>query len=323
MRFDASSLNSLVRMGPKNVYGQALLECAASHPELMAVCADTCELSGLNAFFERYPQRAVNAGIAEQNMAGIAAGLASEGHNVFISTYASFATERIFEILKIGTAAMHLNVKVVGLLSGLASGPLGNSHYCLDDLALATLLPDFLVLSPADSIELIKMVEYLSSYEGPAYLRVCGVNGSPLVHREDFVFEPYRAMLLHEGRDLALVATGTMVNEALRVARALKRKNLTVSVYNFHTLKPLDEESLSKILSTYPLTVTLEEHYTQGGLGDTVARFKASQNLPSRLISFGVPQRFLKPGSYAYLLNSCGLNAAALAPSIEEICHGL
>lgn len=323
MRFDAASLNALVRLGPKNVYGQALTECAATHHELMAVCADTCELSGLNAFFEQYPKQAVNVGIAEQNMAGIAAGLASEGHNVFISTYASFATERIFEILKIGTAAMQLNVKVVGLLSGLASGPLGNSHYCLDDLALASLLPGFMVLSPADSVELTKMVEYLSAYEGPAYLRVGGVNGTPLVYREDFAFDPYKAVCMHEGQDLAIVATGTMVHEAIRIARALKRKNLTVAVYNLHTLKPLDENCLKEILSRYSLTVTLEEHYTRGGLSDAVARVKAYANLPSRLVSYGVPQRFLSPGSYAYLLNSCGLNAATLAPALEEIYHGL
>ena len=323
MHFDAASLNALVRLGPKNVYGQALTECAASHPELMAVCADTCELSGLNAFFEKYPERAVNVGIAEQNMAGIAAGLASEGHNVFISTYASFAIERIFELLKIGTAAMQLNVKVVGLLSGLASGPLGNSHYCLDDLSLASLLPGFTVFSPADSVELIKTVEYLSSYTGPAYLRVCGVNGTPLVYRSDYVFDPYKSVLMHEGQDIAIVATGPMVNEAMRISRALKRKNLTVAVYNFHTLKPLDEDSVKEILSRYPLTVTLEEHYTQGGLGDSVARVKAYANLPSRLVSYGVPQRFLSPGSYAYLLNNCGLNAATLAPAIEETYHGL
>lgn len=324
-------LKQLIRMGPTNVYGQTLYECMQNNPHIMTICADMIDASGLHQASLSMPERCINAGIAEQNMVGLAAGLASvcdatgEPNNVFISTYTSFCVERTFELLKIQIASMKLNVKVVGLFPGFANGFLGNSHYCLSDLALTRLLPNFIVLSSADVLEARAMVQFLSTYQGPAYLRLNGVPGMPLVHDENFTFTFGKAECLIDGEQLAILATGAMVNEALRAARRLQKRGINAAVYNFSTIKPLDEAALTEILGRFEHVITIEEHYKESGLGNAVMSFMNQLVLsggkvkPKGINIIGVDTVFSHPGSYPGLLRNHNLNAQNIIQTAEAL----
>lgn len=328
---NASDLKQLIRIPPEEMYGQTLYQCIQSNPKLMAVCADTSNISGLHQAFAEMPERCVNVGIAEQNMVGVAAGLASvvddagRFNNIFISTYASFVTERVFELLKIQVATMNLNVKVVGLLSGFAASFLGNSHYCLTDLALTRLLPGFIVLSPADVVEVRAMVQFLSTYQGPAYLRLSGIKGTPLIHDETFKFNLGQAEYLLPGEDIAILATGSMVSEALRAGRRLQKQGISTAVYNFSSINPLDEKMLTEILTQFNHVITVEEHYTESGFGSAVVNFSNQLALkgiavkPIGIRKLGVDVDFSSVGSYAGLVRNHRLNAQNIIGLVQAL----
>lgn len=241
-------------------------------------------------------------------MVGLAAGLSSvcdaigEPNNVFISTYASFCVERTFELLKMQIATMNQNVKVVGLLPGFTSGVLGNSHFCLSDLALTRLLPNVIVLSPADVLETRARVQFLSTYQEPGYLRMNGIPGMPLVHDENFTFTFGKAECLLDGEQLAILSTGTMVNEALRAARRLQKRGI-----NFEHV------------------ITIEEHYKESGFGSAVMGFMNQLMLsggkvkPKGINIIGVDTVFSQPGSYLVLLRKHNLSAQNLIQTAEAL----
>lgn len=324
-------LKQIARVSQYDVYGMTLYECMQNNHQVFAVCADTSNISGLSQAFAQMPDRCINVGIAEQNMVGIAAGIASISNennipnNVFISTYASFAVERVFELLKMQVATMNLNVKVVGMLSGFASNFLGNSHYCLTDLALTRMLPSFIVLSPADLVETMAMVRFLTTYQGPAYLRLTGVNGMPMVHDENFTFTLGKAECLLNGEDIAILATGCMVNESLRAGQRLQKRNISAAVYNFSTIKPLDEAMLTEILTHFKHVITVEEHYLESGFGSAVVNFSNQLALSGTKVKaagikkIGVECAFSKPGSYAGLTRSHNLNAQHIIKTAESM----
>ncbi len=321
MQFDAKMLNNLMRMGPRKAYGFAMLKMGETHDNLCVVCADTMGASSLTEFFKTYPNRSFNVGIAEQNMVGLASGLASEGNNVFISTYACFATQRVYEILKMQVSSMNLNVKVVGVLPGLAAENSGNSHFCLDDFCLMSNLPNFTVLSPCDSAQLCMMVELLSDFAGPAYLRINGAGGGPLISRNPPEVVIGKAQRLTDGADLAIIATGRTVQEALRAGRALKQKGIGSSVYNFHTIKPLDEECLDEIFKNFKAVLTVEEHYFDSGLGSKVAFYKALHDYRGRMACLGAAHKWLEAGDSPYMFKIAGIDAEAVIDCAVRLCR--
>lgn len=311
-------LQALSRMSSRGVLGKALADMAEARPDLVVVAADVMASARLNEFAAKAPDRFINAGIAEQNMIGIAAGLASEGCTVVTTSFAPFASMRCFEMIRTQVGYMNLNVKVAGMMSGMAGGVFGNTHYGLEDLALMRTIPHMTVLSPADGLETYKAVQAALDVRGPVYLRLTGVNGFPIVYREDYAFAIGKSITVREGEDVALIATGTMVSEAVRTARALARENISAAVIDMHTIKPLDTDTLDAVFKKYRLIATLEEHFCAGGLGSAVAEYKADKSGAPRQLIFGLPDRFLKAGEYAWMLEQAGLTAPKLAKRILE-----
>lgn len=318
MIIDNNTALALSRLSSRGAFGEILKELEPQIDNLMVVVADVMTSARLVEFKKQAPEKLVNVGIAEQNMIGISAGLAAEGYNVFATTFAPFASMRCFEALRTQLGYMDLNVKVVGLLSGFSGGTFGNTHYGLEDLSITRTIPNMTVLSPADCVETIKAVEAAAKHVGPVYIRLSGVNGSPCVYKEDYAYEIGKGIILNEGSDVAIIATGTMVYESLRAARALTKENISATVVDMHTIKPLDTDLLDKLFNSHKLIVTVEEHSIIGGLGSAVAEYKTNVPNAPKQIMLGIPDNFEKAGDYSFMLNKCGLTAPKILEKIIQ-----
>ena len=324
MTYDLRSAMELSRLASRGVFGKALTDIEPEMPDLKVVVADVASSARVQEIERSAPSKFVNVGIAEQNMVGIAAGLASCGKTVFVSSFTPFASMRCFEMLRSQVGYMNLNVKVAALMSGMANGTVGNTHYGLEDIALMRTIPNMTILCPCDPFETYKATLAAARLKGPVYLRLTGVNGFAPVYKTEFDFTVGKGIVVQEGRDVALIATGTMVSECLRAARGLVKSGITPTVVDMHTIKPLDTELLDSLFATHKLIVTVEEHFTTGGLGGAIAEYKADKPSTPRQIMIGVPNEFQKVGSYAYMLEKCGLTAqkiAVLVGSNSEILH--
>lgn len=306
------------RLGARATYGQAILEVAKQRDDFYVMSADLCQSSGLVRFREEFPERFINAGIAEQNMIGIAAGLAKDGTNVFATSFAPFVTMRACEQVRMNMGYMQLNIKTVGLGSGLVMAQLGNSHYGIEDASVMRSIPGMTVIEPADGAEIMKAVETLCDYSKPAYLRLTGGPGLPVVYEDDFDFRIGKAIRVCNGKDIAIIATGTMVYHAKAAAEILDEKGISTTVIDMHTIKPLDVECIDGELDK-KIIVTVEEASIVGGLGSAVAEYLAiKRDKPAQLV-LGIKDCFLHTGSYQYLLEQCGLTAECIASEIEAV----
>lgn len=304
------------RLGSRGVFGQAILALAETQENLMVLSADLGNSSGLDRFKTAYPEKFVNVGIAEQNMIGVAAGLAKEGFAVFATSFAPFIAMRASEQIRMNLGYMNQNVKAVAIGSGVAMAFLGNSHYGLEDAAIMRSIPNLTVVAPADCAEIIKTVFAAAKFEGPMYIRLTGAANNPVVYQEDYEFEIGKAITLREGSDITLIANGTMVYESLEAAKALEAQGVSATVVNMHTIKPLDTAVLDKAIASSKLIVTVEEHSVIGGLGSAVAEYKtAFRNAPPQLI-IGLPDKFGKTADYKYLLNLYGLVGEQIAQKV-------
>ena len=306
------------KIGPRAVYGIALQQLVNKSDLVIALSADLGNSSGLDRLRKSHPERFINVGIAEQSLIGFSAGLANEGYIPFASTFAPFATMRAAEQIRMNLGYMEMNVKVVGLGSGLSMGFLGNSHYGLEDVAIMRTVPGMTILSPADCTEVVKCVQHASETHGPTYIRLTGVPDNPIVYTEDYEFEIGRAISMSQGDDLAIIATGSMVSHALKASKIMSDSGINVEVYNFHTIKPLDEAKLSEIGKKFKFVATVEEHSIIGGLGASVAQFYSSQSVRPRMSIFGLPDSFGPTGNYQFLLNYHELQAEQLAVRIID-----
>ena len=304
------------RLGARATYGQAILEMARQRDDFYVMSADLCQSSGLVRFREEYPDRFVNTGIAEQNLIGVAAGLAKDGTNVFASSFAPFITMRACEQVRMDMGYMQLNVKTVGLGSGLIMAQLGNSHYGLEDASVMRAIPGMTVVCPADGVEIMKTVEALCDYQHPAYLRLTGGPGIPMVYDGDIDFQIGRAIQVRDGADICIIANGTMVYYAVQAAEILASKGIESSVLDMHTIKPLDTEAVNAQLDK-KLIVTLEEASVVGGLGSAVTEHLAPLRVKPPQLMLGIRDCFPHAGTYAYLLEQCRLTSPQIAEDIE------
>ena len=304
-------------VGARAAFGQAVLAAAKERDDFLVLAADLAQSAGLARFRGEFPARLINAGIAEQNLIGLAAGLAKDGTNVFAASFAPFVALRACEQVRMNLGYMRLNIKTVGLGSGLILAQLGNSHFGLEDAAVMRSIPGMTVINPADGAEIVKTVEALCDFTGPAYLRLTGGPGLPVVYEEDFDFRIGKAISVREGKDIAIIACGTMVHYAKKAAEILAEKGVDASVLDMHTIKPLDAEAVEAQLDKR-LIVTVEEASIIGGLGSAVAEYLApKQQKPPQLI-LGIRDIFPHAGSYSYLLEQCGLTAEQIAGDIEK-----
>ncbi|MGK3113364.1 transketolase family protein [Candidatus Pantoea formicae] len=312
-----TSIRSWSMLGSRGTFGLTLFELAQHHPDVVALTGDLCKSSGLDRFATTFPERFFNAGIAEQNMVGVAAGLAASGYVPFVTSFANFVTFRAAEQVRVNLGYMQQNVKLVALASGLATGMFGATHHGIEDLAALRSVSNITILSPADCTATAKMTEAALLHQGPVYLRLTGNIRAPVVYKEDFDLQIGRAIVLSKGKDVALVATGTMVHVALQVATQLQEYGIDASVIDMHTIKPLDTDTLSNVLNA-KLIVTLEEHSEIGGLGSAVAEYlTAKKQRPPQLI-LGIPQGYPHAGDYGWMLEQAGLTASQVTQRITS-----
>jgi len=304
------------RLGSRGILGQALLSLVEENNSLMVVSADLGSSSGLTRLINTYPDKFVNVGISEQNMIGVAAGLAKEGNTVFATSFAPFISMRASEQIRMNMGYMNMNIKAVAIGSGLAMSYLGNSHYGIEDASIMRSIPNLTVVSPADCGEIVKAVYAAADFDGPMYIRLTGETNNPVVYSDDYDFEIGKAIILREGSSLTIISNGTMVYESLEAAKILEKYDVNASVINMHTLKPLDCKVVEAAIMESSLIVTVEEHSIIGGLGSAVAEHKTSfKNAPPQLI-LGLPDKFGKVGEHRYLLNKYSLVADKIAQNI-------
>ena len=313
------NLRVLSRLGQRgSFFGMALPEIAESKRNLRVVTADLGNLSGLERFKNAWSDRFYNVGIAEQNMIGIATGLAKEGNCVFVTTYATFCSLRSLEQIRHNLGYMKFNVKVVGSSAGFAMGMSGNTHYAIEDIAIMRAIPNLIVISPADAAEAYLAAYAVSEIDNPVYIRLTGQMNCPMVYKESYLFQIGKGIILREGSDIALIGTGTVINEAIKAASLLEERGFSCSVVNIHTIKPLDTDLLDRIFCEHRLIVTVEEHNVIGGLGSAIAEYKSSKMQSPPQLIIGIPDCFGKAGEYNYLLEQYNLTAEKIATLVEN-----
>ncbi len=274
--------------------------------------------AGLDRFIKTLPGQLINTGIAEQNMVGIAAALATEGLIPFAISFASFSTMRACEPTRHFLGYMHRNVKLVGVSAGFATGIFGSTHYCKEDLAIMRVISGIVILSPADCTELSKAMEAAVHYDGPVYLRLTGQMNNPIVYKNDYSFEIGKAIKLRTGPDITIIATGSMVYNSLRASEILEQQGIRASVINMHTIKPLDTTSIDTEITSSELIVSVEEHSKIGGLGGAIAEHLSSLKQHPALLRLGIEDEFQKAGNYAYMLEQNQLLPEQIALNIRE-----
>ncbi len=301
----------------RDAYMRTLEEMAAADARVCAVANDSLSSAKLKNFKEKFPDRFVNVGIAEQNMVGVGAGLANGGMVPYVCGAACFLTARAMEQVKVDLAYTKANVKLCAMSPGMAYGQLGPTHHSIEDLAWMRVLPNLAVIVPADPVETAAVMRYSLVHEGPMFLRIARVP-VPRVHGDDYGFRLGKAVLLREGSDITLIANGLMVSRALDAANALAARGISARVLNMSTLKPLDHEAIVDAARTTRGIVTAEEALAAGGLGGAVAEVLAQEH-PAPMRILGVPDVFAPTGTAEFLLEHFGLTAAG----IERAALGL
>ncbi len=300
----------------RETYGKTLVEMGRENPDIVVLDADLSRSTMTQYFAQQFPARFFDCGIAEQNMVGIAAGLAASGKIPFASTFAVFAPGRCFDQLRMSIAQPGLNVKLVTTHGGITIGEDGTSHQAIEDLALICSLPGFTVIVPADAVETAQAVRVAAASYGPFYIRLCRPK-IPLVYAEDYRFHLGKAVTMRQGNDATIIAIGIMVAAALEAARDLKQEGIDCGVLNMPTLKPIDEAAIIRAAAETGAIVTAEEHLEHGGLGSRVAPVIARhQPVPMELVA--IKDTYAKSGKPAELLERYGLTAKDIERAVRR-----
>lgn len=301
----------------RDAFTGVLEALAAENENIVAVVNDSVGSSKLTGFRDKFPERLVNVGIAEQNMVGVGAGLANGGKIPFVCAAAPFLTGRALEQIKADVAYSQTNVKLCGISSGMAYGELGATHHSIEDFAWVRALPNIVVVAPADSIETAAATKWAAEYEGGVFLRLSRV-GVPDLLPEGHVFVPGKANLLRDGTDVTLIANGVLTHRAMLAAELLAAKGISARVLNMATVRPIDTEAIAKAAEETGAILTCEEHTIYGGLGSAVAE-AVVQSCPVPMKLLGVPGEFAVTGSANFLLDHYGMSPEAIAASAEAL----
>jgi transketolase len=305
------------RFDPRKYYGAKMCELGAQRSDFYILVADLAASFSLGDFIQCCTGRCLNVGIAEQNMVGIAAGLAMEGKIPWINSIAPFATLRCAEQIRTDLCYNNLHAVIVSCLGGIAGAPMGATHYATDDLGVLRTFSNITLLSPADQWEIGAALEAAMDWPGVVYIRLGG-GTEPHLPMPPSRFIIGRALELKKGKEVALLATGYMVHKALDVADRLAQEGISAGVYNHHTIKPIDEDSIRSAAEGARLVVTLEEHNIYGGLGSAVAEVLADAGLGVPLLRMGIPDLYVGVGEREDLLAKYGLDAPTMARRIFE-----
>lgn len=307
----------MMKKATRQSYGEALVELAKTNPKVVVMDADLAHATQTIMFREACPERFFNAGIAENNMIGVAAGLSTCGYIPFVSTFAMFAAGRSYDQVRNMLGYPHNNVKICATHAGISVGEDGATHQCNEDLALMRVVPGLVVMNPADDTEAKAMIKAAVDYQGPVYIRLgrmaCPIFNDPATYK----FEMGKGVQLKEGTDVTIVATGLMVYEAIVAAEKLAAEGISAAVVNIHTIKPIDAEIIAKNAAATGAVVTAEEHSIIGGLGSAVAEVLA-ERYPVPMVRLGVNDEFGHSGPAGDLLKEFGLTADNIVAKVKE-----
>ena len=297
-------------------FGAGLHEAGKRNSDVVALCADLTGSLMMDAFKDEFPERFIQAGIAEANMIGVSAGLATGGKIPFAGTFANFATGRVYDQIRQSVAYSHKNVKICASHAGLTLGEDGATHQILEDLGLMKMLPGMVVINPCDYNQTKAATMAIAEYDGPCYLRF-GRPKWPVFIPEDMPFEIGKALMLNEGKDVTIFATGHMVWKAIEAGHMLAERGIDAEVVNIHTIKPLDRDAIVASAKKTGCVVTAEEHQMNGGLGDSIAQL-LSRELPTPMEFVAVNDSFGESGTPDQLLEKYGLTSAAIVAAAER-----
>ena len=306
------------KIATRDSYGKALAELGVAHEDLVVLDADLAGATKTATFQKAFPDRHFDCGIAEADMMCVAAGLSTVGYVPFASSFAMFAAGRAFEQVRNSIGYPHLNVKIGATHGGISVGEDGASHQCCEDFALMRSIPGMVVMSPADDVEAKAMVKAAYEHEGPVYMRF-GRAAVPVFHEEGFDFQIGKGEVLRDGSDVAIIANGLLVYEAIQAGEALAAEGISAMVINMGTVKPLDEELVLAAAKKCGRVITCEEHSVIGGLGEAVCSL-LSEKLPTPVKRIGVNDEFGHSGPAAALLKQFGLSAEHITETALEFC---
>ena len=302
-------------IGSRATLGIAALDLAKKIDNLMVLTCDVSTSAGLDRFRKTYPEKYLDLGIAEQNMIGVAAGLASENFNVITTTFAPFQTMRCCEQIKVNLGYMKQKICMVGIASGLALGTLGYTHCCIEDVGILRSIPGITIISPADSLETVKALQAAVKSENPSYLRLTGSSNNPIVYNKDYEFKIGKSITLKEGKDITIFCAGAMVKQCLEAAKILDQKQIYAKVVNMHTIKPIDKKAVEESYNS-KLIISVEEHNIVGGLGSAIAEHKAKLSKTPKQLFLGVKDIYSKGGSYKFLREKHRLTSEKIVEDI-------
>ncbi len=309
-------MSEVKKIATRESYGNALAELGAQYPNLVVLDADLAGATKTSIFMKAFPERHIDCGIAEGNMMGVAAGLATAGKIPFASTFAMFAAGRAFEQVRNSIGYPHLNVKIGATHAGISVGEDGASHQCNEDIALMRTIPGMMVINPADDVEARAAVKAAIEHEGPVYMRF-GRLAVPVINDPaSYTFELGKGIVMQEGKDVTIIATGLEVSESLEAAKMLEADGISVEVINIHTIKPLDADLVAASAKKTGKVVTVEEHSIIGGLGGAVAEALA-EKAPTKMLRIGVNDTFGESGPAKALIEKYGLDAKSIYNKVK------
>ena len=309
-------MSEVKQIATRESYGNALVEMGAIYDNLVVLDADLAAATKTGIFKKAYPERHIDCGIAECNMVGVAAGLAATGKIPFVSSFAMFAAGRAFEQVRNSVGYPKLNVKIGATHAGISVGEDGATHQCNEDIALMRTIPGMVVINPSDDVEARAAVKAAIEHQGPVYLRF-GRLATPVINdRSDYKFELGKGVVLREGKDVTIIATGLCVAESLAAADMLEKDGISAKVINIHTIKPLDEELVIAAAKETGKVVTVEEHSVIGGLGSAVCDC-LSEKCPTKVLKVGVNDTFGESGPAVQLIHKYGLDAEGIYTKVK------
>ena len=297
-------------------FGLIAMELAKKYPDLMITTSDVSTSAGLDRYKNKYPDKFIDVGIAEQNLIGVSAGLSSEGFKVISTTFSPFQTLRCCEQIKVHLGYMKHKICMVGLASGLVLGNLGFTHCSIEDIGSLRSIPNISIVVPSDPFELFKALNAAIEHKNSVYIRLTAGANSKIINAKDYEFKIGKAVEILPGKDVAIIGCGNILGNCLEAASILREKKIQCSVVNMHTIKPIDKKIITDIAKENKLIVTVEEHNVIGGLGSSVAEVLSGERNNCKLVRVGINDFYSSGGSYEYLKNIYGLSVEKIIQTV-------
>lgn len=307
MEINEKNIKLWSKLGPRATLGLCALDIAKTNKNLLIITCDVSTSAGLDRYRKTFTDQYIDLGIAEQNMIGVATGLASENFDVITTTFAPFQTMRCCEQIKVNLGYMQEKITMVGLASGLILGNLGFTHCCIEDLGVMRSIPNIKIISPADSLETIKAVEASIKNDSSCYIRLTGGANCEALYNKDYNFEIGKSITLKDGEDITIFGSGVILSECLKAANILDQKGFSTKVINMHTVKPIDKDAIKNSCKKSKLLISVEEHNVIGGISSAISETISQIKNSPVLLQFGINDTYSKSGSYDYLKKYYGL----------------